>query len=51
MNNAKEYLNSGNKKVFSGDYQGAIEDFNKAIEVNPIVSFYHSLYLLKVLSV
>lgn len=32
---AKEYFNSGNKKFDTGDFQGAIEDYNKAIEKNP----------------
>ncbi len=33
MNKAKEYFYSGVEKANSGDYQGAIEDYNKAIEI------------------
>jgi len=35
QNSAEEYLYSGIEKGNSGDYQGAIKDFNKAIEINP----------------
>jgi len=31
----EEYFKSGVEKADSGDYQGAIKDFNKAIELNP----------------
>jgi len=30
MNNAKEYLNSGSKKVFSGDYEGVIRGLQQS---------------------
>jgi len=32
---AEEYINSGNEKADAGDYQEAIKDYNKAIELNP----------------
>ncbi len=32
---AEDYYNSGVKKGESGDWSGAIEDFNKAIELTP----------------
>ena len=32
---ADDYLNRGNSKYHRRDYQGAITDFNKAIEINP----------------
>ncbi len=32
---AEEYINSGRKKVSLKDYQGGIEDFTNAIELNP----------------
>ena len=35
LEDASKYFNSGNKRLDKGDYQGAIYDFNKAIEVNP----------------
>ncbi len=35
QNSAEEYFYSGNEKANSGDLQGAIEDYNKAIELNP----------------
>jgi len=35
QNSAEEYFISGVGKLASGDYQGAINDFNKAIEINP----------------
>tara|TARA_B100001245_G_C22745101_1_gene361095 strand:+ start:93 stop:392 length:300 start_codon:yes stop_codon:yes gene_type:complete len=31
----KEYYNSGLKKIDNGDYNGAIADFTKSIELNP----------------
>ena len=31
----KEYHNKGNAKVNLGDYRGAIQDYSKAIELNP----------------
>ncbi len=31
----EEHFYSGVEKANSGDYQGAIEDYNKAIELNP----------------
>jgi len=34
-NEAEKYFYSGVEKADSGDYQGAIKDFNKAIELNP----------------
>ncbi|MCL5992296.1 MAG: tetratricopeptide repeat protein, partial [Bacteroidetes bacterium] len=30
-----EYLKKGNAKINSGDYRGAIQDYNKALELNP----------------
>jgi len=33
---AEEYLNSGVEKFNLQDYRGAIEDLNKAIEINPL---------------
>ena len=35
QNSAEEYYDSGVEKADSGDYQGAIKDYNKAIEINP----------------
>jgi len=35
QNSAEEYYDSGVEKLDSGDFQGAIKDFNKAIEINP----------------
>lgn len=35
MNNAENYLMSGNNKMMLGDYLGAIFDFTKAILANP----------------
>ncbi len=35
MNKAEEYYDSGVEKANSGDYQGAIKDYDKAIEINP----------------
>ena len=35
MNKAEEYYDSGIEKANSGDYQGAIKDYDKAIEINP----------------
>jgi len=35
QNSAEEYYDSGVETLASGDYQGAIKDFNKAIEINP----------------
>jgi len=32
---AEEYHNKGNAKVNLGDYRGAIQDYSKAIELNP----------------
>ncbi|MDD9797976.1 MAG: tetratricopeptide repeat protein, partial [Alphaproteobacteria bacterium] len=32
---AREYFDSGYEKGRAGDYKGAIEDFNKAIELKP----------------
>lgn len=32
---SKEYYNSGLKKHKNGDYQGAIVDYSKSIELNP----------------
>ncbi|MBE9043910.1 tetratricopeptide repeat protein [Pleurocapsales cyanobacterium LEGE 10410] len=34
-NRAKEYLDLGMNKYFGKDYQGAIEDFNQALNLNP----------------
>ena len=33
--NADNYYNRGNQKYRSGDYFGAISDFNKVIRINP----------------
>jgi len=35
QNSAEEYFISGVEKLASGDYQGAIKEFDKAIEINP----------------
>ena len=35
QNSAEEYFNSGIRKANSGDYEGAIKDYNKAIEIKP----------------
>jgi len=35
MNKAEEYYDSGVEKADSGDYQGAIKEFDKAIKLNP----------------
>ena len=35
QNNAIEYFNNGNTKLHLKEYQGAIKDYNKAIELNP----------------
>ncbi len=35
QNSAEEYFYSGVEKLDSGDFQGAIKDFNKAIGINP----------------
>ena len=32
---AEDYLESGNTKYNQQDYKGAIQDYNKAIELNP----------------
>jgi len=32
---AEDYFNSGNDKEDLQDYRGAIQDYNKAIELNP----------------
>ncbi len=32
---AEDYLDSGNAKADLEDYKGAIQDYNKAIELNP----------------
>ncbi len=43
QNSAEEYFNSGVKKADAGDYEGAIEDYNKAIKINPKLSeAYHN---------
>ena len=34
-NDHSEYFASGKAKFASGDYQGSINDFNKALEINP----------------
>jgi tetratricopeptide (TPR) repeat protein len=31
----RRYLNAGNKKNASGDYAGAIADFDRAIKIDP----------------
>ena len=41
--NAAKYFNSGIKRLEQGDYQGAIDDFTKAIEINPtLVAAYYN---------
>ena len=35
QNSAEEYFISGVEKLASGDYQGAIKEFGRAIEINP----------------
>jgi tetratricopeptide (TPR) repeat protein len=35
----EEFFNSGIKKNKAGDYQGAIEDYTKALEINPKNSY------------
>jgi len=35
QNSAEEYFNSGIEKANSGDYEGAIKEFDKAVEINP----------------
>jgi len=40
---AEEYYNRGNAKYYRQDYSGAIADFNKAVEINPILcEAYHN---------
>ena len=34
-NNAKDYIDSGIDKHMNGDYSVAIQDYNKAIELDP----------------
>lgn len=34
-NNAKDYIDSGIDKHMKGDYKGAMQDYNKALELNP----------------
>jgi len=41
QNSAEEYFYSGVEKANSGDYKGAIEDYNKAIKVNPKYSVWN----------
>lgn len=36
MNQAREYFNAGVKKGITGEFDSAIEDFNEAIELNPL---------------
>ena len=40
---AKEYIKSGNQKDDTKDYNGAISDYTKAIELNPdaAVAYYN----------
>ncbi|MGB3757799.1 MAG: tetratricopeptide repeat protein [Rivularia sp. (in: cyanobacteria)] len=41
--NVAKYFNSGIKRLEQGDYQGAIDDFTKAIEINPtLVAAYYN---------
>ena len=42
---ANTYFAQGAKKDQSGDYQGAIRDYTKAIEIN--ANFYIAYYFLK----
>ena len=46
---AEDYFNSGNAKANLKDYKGAIEDFNKVIELNPKDAFaYNNRGLAKI---
>ena len=40
----KNFYKSGNKKFDEGDYQGAIDDYSKALELNPYDQFKKYIY-------
>jgi len=48
QNSADEYYDSGVEKLDSGDYQGAMKEFDKAVEINPkYVDAYYSRGMAK----
>ena len=50
-NDANAYCNRGDVKQESGDHEGAIHDYNKAIEINPNdVRVYHNRGIAKQMS-